>query len=59
MTVGAALDWRQLAERHRPQSDDLIRLEALRLHREQNLSAQDIHVALRLPLEMVMEWLAQ
>lgn len=58
MSIGGVMDYSKLAQQHRPQTDDALRAEVQRLH-DTGLTAQDIHIALRLPLETVMEWLAQ
>lgn len=57
MSIGGALDYRLLAEQHRPQSDDALRDEVQRLA-STGLTAVDISVALRLDLAVVREWLA-
>lgn len=56
--IGGTLNYALLAQQHRPATDEEMRAEVQRLH-SAGLTAQDIHIALRLPLEMVLEWLAQ
>ncbi len=52
--VRNAMDWRQLADAHRPTDPQAIAREVQRLH-AQHLSAVDISEALGLALPVVME----
>lgn len=52
------VDYAALAQLHRPTDHDCLVAEVRRLAREQNLSARDISVALRISLATIHEWLA-
>lgn len=55
-SIGGVLDYRLLAQLHRP-DDEGLRREAIRLT-AQGLSPADIAVALRLHVEQVRGWLS-
>ena len=55
-TIGGALDYRVLAELHRPRDDASLAAECRRLHAT-GLTPRDVATALRVDLANVLEWL--
>lgn len=57
--IGGALDWRRLAEQHRPHDLTALAAEVRRLHAEQHMTPRDIAMALRLPITDVLDALVE